>query len=297
MSPRAWDVREALCEVGRRVWQRGLVASNDGNFSFRLDEHRVLATPTLVSKGFMEPDDMVIVDLDGNLLEGTRRTTSEIRIHLNAYRRRPDIRSVVHVHPPHAVAFAIARRALPKCVLPEVEFFLGQVPLAPYETPGTWEFARSIDPWIAHHDVFLLANHGAVSLGADPFDAYYKMETLEQYCRILILARQLGADWNQLDAGQMRALLEAKASWGVADPRAGTEACRLCDPAVPAAEEPVPPPRFTAPLFNGAFPAVSDQPKPSSAPEPSARVHRGAPDRHQIEAVVREVLARVRRGG
>src|SRR5690606_3982990 len=98
---------------------------------------------------------------------------------------------VVHAHPPHAVAFAISGLELPKCILPEVEFFLGEVPMVPYATPGTWAFARSVDPWVDFHDVFLLRNHGAVAIGADPFDAFYKMETLDSYCRILILARQL----------------------------------------------------------------------------------------------------------
>ena len=288
-----YDVREALCEVGRRVWQRGFVASNDGNFSYRLDENTVLATPTLISKGAMRPEDLVLIDLDGRQIGGARRGTSEIRIHLNIDRRRPDVRSVVHVHPPHATAFAIAGIPLPKCILPEVEFFLGEVPLVPYATPGTWEFAHSINPWVDFHDAFILRNHGAVTVGADPFDAYYKMETLDQYCRILMLTRQLGGEWNRLDAGQMRELLDAKKNWGLNDPRAGQVECDVCDSAVPPTIRPLPPAPYTAEPANG-YPMVSDEPKPSAAEAPSAadRGPAGA-NRELAGRIVREVLRRL----
>ncbi|MEO8376932.1 MAG: class II aldolase/adducin family protein [Candidatus Sumerlaeota bacterium] len=217
------ELRGALCEVGRRVWQKNFIASNDGNFSFRIAENAVLCTPTMISKGFMKPEDMVIVDLQGNQIGGSRKATSEIKIHLFIYQRRPDVYSVVHVHPPHATAFAVTQRELPKCVLPEIELFLGEIPLAPYATTGTWEFARSIAPWVENHDAFLLTNHGAVTVGLDPYDAYYKMETLDQYCRILLLAAQAG-DWNRIDFAGMKDLLRVKEKLGVPDPR-GADFC------------------------------------------------------------------------
>ncbi|MBI5154147.1 class II aldolase/adducin family protein [Candidatus Poribacteria bacterium] len=281
----AFDIREALCEVGRRVWQRGYVASNDGNFSFRLGQNSVLATPTMISKGFMAPEDLVLVDLDGSQTGGSRRLTSEIRLHLNAYRRRPDIRSVLHVHPPHATAFAITGMALPKCVLPEIEFFIGEVPLAPYATPGSWDFARSLDPWLDTHDVFLLRNHGAVTLGADPFDCFYKMETLDQYCRILILARPLGGGWNQLSAAQMAELLAAKESWGVNDPRDGLPPGALCTPEVFPRESGRSHYPFAA-QSAVEFPIVTDEPKASTAPPPK-------PVEEDIRAIVEETVRRV----
>ncbi|MCC7391946.1 class II aldolase/adducin family protein [Candidatus Sumerlaeota bacterium] len=217
------ELRGALCEVGRRVWQKNYVASNDGNFSFRIAENAVLCTPTMISKGFMKPEDMVIVDLQGNQIGGSRKATSEIKIHLFIYQRRPDVYSVVHVHPPHATAFAVTRQELPKCVLPEIELFLGEIPLVPYATTGTWEFAHSIAPWVENHDAFLLTNHGAVTVGLDPYDAYYKMETLDQYCRILLLAAQAG-DWNRIDHAGMMELLRVKEKLGVPDPR-GVDFC------------------------------------------------------------------------
>ncbi|GAB4312735.1 MAG: class II aldolase/adducin family protein [Candidatus Sumerlaeia bacterium] len=226
--------REALCEIGRRVWQRGFVAANDGNFSVRLEHGRVLATPTLISKGFMAPEDLVIVDLDGNLIEGRRRPTSELKVHLHAYRRRADVRAVVHAHPPHATAFCIARRDVPRCVLPEIELFIGEIPLVPYATPGTGEVTDSIDPFLAQHNVFLLASHGALTFGDDPFQAYYRMETLDQYCRILLLARQLG-DWTQLDFDAMRRLLKVKERWGVPEHRDQSSYSALC--ATPPAKD------------------------------------------------------------
>jgi L-fuculose-phosphate aldolase len=210
------EVRESLCEIGRRVWQRGYVASNDGNFSFRISENRIICTPTMMSKGFMRPDDLIEVDLEGNQVAGQRKLTSEIRLHLFLYQQRPDIYSVVHVHPPHALAFALTGKPLPKGLLPEVEVNLGEVPLVPYQVQGTWEFARSLEPWARTHNAFLLMNHGAVTVGQDPYDAYYRMETVDQYCRILLLAAQLG-DWQKLDLDSMHKLLRIKEKMGLQD--------------------------------------------------------------------------------
>jgi len=172
------------------------------------------------SKGSLRPEDLVVVDLDGMQVSGTRKATSEIRLHLFQYQQRPELYSVVHAHPPHATAFALARRELPKCLLPEIELFLGEIPIAPYATTGTWEFARSIGPWVTNHDAFLLTNHGAVTAGLDPFDAYYRMETVDQYCHVLLLTLQAGG-WHQLGAEQMNALMVMKGRWGVADQRTG----------------------------------------------------------------------------
>ncbi len=274
-----WDVREALCEIGRRVWLKEYVASNDGNFSCRLDEDRVLATPTLVSKGFMKPEDLVIVSLrDGRQIEGRRQMTSEVKAHLHIYRHRPEVRALVHVHPPHATAFCVARLELPKCVLPEVEIFLGQIPIAPYATPGSQEFAEAITPWLASHWAFLLANHGAITLGRDPFHAYYNMETVESYCRILILARQIG-DWNRIDFRGMADLLKIKERLGVADPRPGDSYASLCQ--------------------SGAYPRVTDEPKlaradshPAPAPAPGAQSPAAPVTEEAVREMVREILRR-----
>lgn len=225
------QAREALCEIGRRVWQREYIASNDGNFSVRLGPDRILCTPTMVSKGFMKPDELPIVDMQGALISGPKLPTSEIRIHLAIYRHRPDVRAVVHVHPPHATAFAVVRRNLPKCVLPEVEVFLGEIPLVPYATPGTQEFADVAVPYLQNHNAFLLTNHGAITVGGDPFEAYYRMETVEQYCRILILAAHLG-DLQQLDMHAMSELLRLRQKLGYVDRRLSQPPPRWCEPGV-----------------------------------------------------------------
>lgn len=275
-------VREAFCEIGRRCWQRQFVASNDGNFSFRLSRDRVLCTPTLISKGFMRPADMVVTDLDGNKVAGGRELTSEIRIHLYIYQQRPDIHAVVHVHPPHATAFAVANRALPKAILPEIEFHSGEIPIAPYSRQGTWEFARSIAPWVLDHDCFLLANHGAITLGRDPYDAYYRMETLDQYCRILLLAGQAGG-WSPLGRQEMDELLALKASAGVPD-RRNRAAGDPCDPDTPPG--PPRPPRDLS-LFTPQETPPEDAPKAGASHWPT-QISAG-----DLHASISEVLRRL----
>jgi L-fuculose-phosphate aldolase len=228
------EMREALCEVGRRVWKREYIASNDGNFSVRLDGDRILATPTMVSKGFMKPEELPVVTLDGQQLSGPLRVTSEVKAHLEIYRVRPDVRAVVHVHPPHATAFAVARKPLPKCILPEIELFLGEIPLTSYATPGTDEFAATLRPFLANHNAFVLTNHGALTVGSDPFECYYRMETLEQYCRILLLAANLGG-WQQISEVQALELLQLREKLGVVDRRLEAGEC-LCSTGVPPSQ-------------------------------------------------------------
>ena len=187
-----WKLREQMCEIGRRVYNKGFAAANDGNISYRLAEDRVLCTPTRVSKGFMKPDDLCIVDLDGKQVSGKRKRSSEILLHLTIMKARPDVRSCVHCHPPHATAFAVAHEPIPKCVLPEFEVFLGEVAISPYETPGGQAFADTVLPYVKDTDTILLANHGTITYGTDLEDAYFKTEIIDAYCRILILAKQLG---------------------------------------------------------------------------------------------------------
>ena len=142
-----FKIKEQMCEVGRRLYNRGFAAANDGNITVRLNDREVLCTPTMVSKGYMKPDDICKVDYEGKQLAGTRKRTSEVLLHLAVYKNRPDINAVVHCHPPHATAFAVAHEPIPKCVLPEVEVFLGEVPIARYETPGGQKFADTIAPF------------------------------------------------------------------------------------------------------------------------------------------------------
>jgi L-fuculose-phosphate aldolase len=214
-----WEAREQLCEVGKWLWQRQYVEANGGNMTYRLGENRILATPTMISKGFMKPDDLVILDLEGNQLSGKRKKTSEILVHLQILKHRPDIMSVIHCHPPHATAFAITgRKLLPKCIHPEQEVFLGEVPIAPYETPGTQRVADTLKPYLQDFNMFLLASHGAVAAGKGILDAYWKIEIVEAYCRLLILARTLGEP-TVLTQQQMGELLQIKKNLGIHDRR------------------------------------------------------------------------------
>jgi L-fuculose-phosphate aldolase len=219
--------RELICEVGRRLYNRGFAAANDGNISIRIAEDRFLCTPTGVSKGFMKPEDLCIVDSNGDQVAGVKKRTSEIKVHLSVYKARKDIMGVVHCHPPHATAFAIAREPIPKCVLPEVEVFLGEVPIADYETPGTQQFADSILPFVHDSTVVMLANHGSLAFAKDLMTAYFNTEIIDAYCKMLILARQLGPI-THLKEKDTRELLEFKKRLGIDDPRLHMEDCDLC---------------------------------------------------------------------
>jgi len=222
-------LKQEICEIGQRVYNRGFAAANDGNISVRIAENEVLCTPTMISKGFMKPDDICSVDMQGNQLSGHRKRTSEVLLHLAIMKERPDIKSVVHCHPPHATAFAVAREPIPQCVLPEVEVFLGDVPITRYETPGGQKFADTILPFVKNTNVIILANHGTVSYGENVERAYWWTEILDAYCRILMLARGLGKV-NYFTEGETRELLDLKAKWGFKDARLepGMENCDIC---------------------------------------------------------------------
>ncbi len=209
------SAKQQLCEIGRRLYSKNFAAANEGNLSVRISEHEIVCTPTLICKGFMEPDDLCTVDLTGKQISGTRKRTSEILLHLEIYRQRSDIQSVVHCHPPHATAFAIAREPIPTGVLPEPDIFLGAVPMAEYETPGSQTFADTIRPFVKQTNVIVLANHGTVSYDANLERAYWFTEILDSYCRALILARQLGRVV-QLPAEKIRELAELRVAWGLA---------------------------------------------------------------------------------
>jgi len=215
MQRNLYSLKRDIVEVGRRVYQRGYVASNDGNISARVDEKRVVITPTGVSKGFMNTDEMVLVDMDGNVLDGQKRPSSEVFMHLRIYNDRPDVNAVCHAHPPYATGFAVAGIPLTKCILPEVIIVLGGIPLAEYGTPGTEEFYQPILKYLQDYDAFLLANHGALTIGKDLFNAYYKMETLEHYAHIAFVATQLG-QVNTLNPEQTQKLFDIRNRMGLA---------------------------------------------------------------------------------
>jgi L-fuculose-phosphate aldolase len=210
-------LRGEIVEVGRRLYARGYVASNDGNISARLDGDRLLTTPKGVSKGFMTPDMMCVVDLEGTKLAGDRDPSSELRMHLEVYRRRPDVHAVVHAHPPTATGFAVAGIPLDRAVLAEVITTLGSIPIADYATPSTQELPDAVRKYITAHDGLLLANHGALTVAADLVGAYYKMETIEHFAKISLVARLLGRE-RLLSREEVVRLQGLRGSYGIAAP-------------------------------------------------------------------------------
>jgi L-fuculose-phosphate aldolase len=222
-----FKIKEQICEIGRRLYAKGFAAANDGNITVRLNDKEILCTPTMVSKGFMKPEDICKVDYQGNQLAGTRKRSSEVLLHLTAYKLNPEINAVVHCHPPHATAFAVAHEPIPKCILPEVEVFLGEVPIAKYETPGNQDFANTIAPYVKDCNTVLLANHGTVTFGPTLENAYFNTEIIDAYCRILILSRLLGRV-NYFSEQKTRELLALKKRLGYDDVRFRDAANPVC---------------------------------------------------------------------
>jgi L-fuculose-phosphate aldolase len=212
--------RQEICEIGRRIWQRGFCGGNEGNHSVRVDEDHVLCTPTGVSKGFMTPEMICLSDMQGNQIDqNTYRLSSEVRIHLALYRARPDVKAVIHSHPSHALAFAMNGIPLPEGIHPEAEVFLGRVPLADYGTPSTDELADTLLPHLENHtNSIIMQNHGVVCFEKSLTEAYYRLEILDNYCKALLLSTQLGGP-SILNHEKMEHLLEIKKQFGIADNR------------------------------------------------------------------------------
>ena len=218
VSQRAEDaLRADIVEVGRRLYARGFIASSDGNISIRLGPDALLTTPKGVCKGVMTPDMMVVTDLAGRKVRGDRDPSSELLMHLEVYRNRPDAMAVVHAHPPVATGFAVAGIPLDRAVLAEVVTTLGSIPIADYGTPSTQELADAVGRYIKAHDGLLLANHGALTLAGEVFAAYYKMETIEHFARISLVARMLGRE-HLLSREEVHRLQNLRSTYGIASP-------------------------------------------------------------------------------
>lgn len=216
--------RDDIVQIGRLVFEKGWVAANDGNISIRLDGERILATPTGMCKGMMQPDDLIVLDRQGRKISGRRERTTEINMHLTIYDLRPDIRAVVHAHPPVATGFAAAGRPLNLALLPEVIIAFGCVPLAGYGLPGTPELTEPMRPLIPKHDALLMANHGAVCYGEDVLQAYFRMETVEHSARIQLVAELLGGP-NVLPRMEVGKLLDSRSRYGVKARASGEPNC------------------------------------------------------------------------
>jgi len=224
MSKTERELRQDIVDIGKLVYEKGWVAANDGNISIRLDADRVLCTPTGVSKGMMHIDDLIICDMLGNKLEGRRERTSEIGMHYKIYELRPDVRAVVHAHPPVSTGFAVAGKPLNLALLPEVIIGLGCVPLADYGLPGTEALTDGMLPYIPKYDAILLANHGGVCYSDEVYKAFFKMETLEHFARITLVAELLGGP-KLLPKLEVDKLFDARTRYGVKAQSAGEPGC------------------------------------------------------------------------
>jgi L-fuculose-phosphate aldolase len=221
-TPELEALKLEICDIGRRLWSRAYVDGNGGNISVRVAKNLVLCSPTLVSKGFMKPEDLALVDLEGTMLAGGKKRTSELLMHLAIYAAQPKAKACVHAHPPTATGYAVCGLQPPSSMIPEMEIFIGQVGVAPYVTPGTHAMGEAIAKEALQHNTILMSNHGVVSWGFGVEDAYFKMEILEAYCKTVLVATQLGQLGhapNTIPSAQMNELMAIKQTLGIPDPR------------------------------------------------------------------------------
>ncbi|MBE6556624.1 MAG: class II aldolase/adducin family protein [Ruminococcaceae bacterium] len=210
------EIKQQICDIGKRIYDKGMVASNDGNISVKLGDNEFLCTPTGVSKGFMTPEYICKVDAEGRVIEANEgfRPSSEIKMHMRVYRERPDVMSVVHAHPLYATSFAIAGIPLTEPIMPEAVIALGEVPIAAYGTPSTEEIPDAVAPYLQSYDAVLLANHGALSFSDSLLNAYHKMESLEFYAQLLYQSKMLGGP-KLLSEEQVLRLYEIRRQFGL----------------------------------------------------------------------------------
>lgn len=210
------DIKIEMCEIGKRVYNRGMVAANDGNFSVKLSDNEFLCTPTGVSKGFMTPEYICKVDAEGNVIEANEgfKPSSEIKMHMRVYKEREDVKAVVHAHPMYATTFAVCGLPLTEPIMPEAVLSLGTVPLAKYGTPSTMEIPDAVSEYLPYYDAVLLENHGALSYADSLMGAYHKMESLEFYARLLYQAKMLGGP-KKLTDEQVKRLYGMRRQYGL----------------------------------------------------------------------------------
>ena len=211
-----YEIKKQICDIGKRIYNRGMVAENDGNISVKISDNEFLCTPTGVSKGFMTPDYICKVDAKGNVIQANDgfKPSSEIKMHMRVYKERPDVKSVVHAHPVYATSFAIAGIPLTQPIMPEAVIALGCVPIAEYGTPSTEEIPDAVSKYLQHFDAVLLENHGALAYSDSLLAAYHKMESVEFYAQLLYQSRMLGGP-KELSHDQVQKLYEIRKKFGM----------------------------------------------------------------------------------
>lgn len=273
-SPAIEAIKERMCEMGRRMWAKGYTDGNGGNLTVRVGDGLVLCTPTLVSKGFMTPEMMSLVDLEGRQLAGTFKRTSECMTHLGIMKRQPAAKACCHAHPPHGTAYAVAKVQPPTCLIPEAEVFLGVIGRAQYKTPGTPENADAVGEVGVNHQAVLMENHGVITWGKDIEDAYWKMENVDAYCQTVLLASMLGKQLTPITGPQAKELINLRKTLGMQDFRENWQECQLCDNSDFQ-------PGFQASAAPAAACSCAHAPEVSTAPDPEA------------EALVRQITEKL----
>ena len=265
-----FEAKKAIIDIGKRMYDKGFVAANDGNISCKVGPNAIWTTPTGVSKGFMTQDMLVKVDLSGKVLLGRTKPSSELKMHLRVYEENPDLMAVTHAHPPVATSFAIAGISLDRPILTEAVLNLGTIPIAHYATPGTYEVPDSIAPYVNTHNGVLLANHGALSWGKDVYQAFYRLESIEYYATIMMYTGNILGRQNELSCGQIDELLDIRKNLGVT--AGGVPPCRDCvtnmQDVVSSAPAPAPAAPAPAPAAPqaGSLPGVTSMVYPGGAP-------------------------------
>jgi L-fuculose-phosphate aldolase len=228
-SPEIEEIKRRMCDIGRRMWEKDYVDGNGGNLVVRVGQNLFLTTQTLISKGFMSPETIALVDFEGRQLAGTYKRTSECMTHLAIYRNQPEARATCHAHPVHATAYAVANVQPPTCMIPEAEVFLGQIGMATYQTPGSPANAEEVGKVAKDHHAILMVNHGVITWGDHIEDAYWKMENTDAYCKTIWIASQLGSPLKTITQSQARELIGLRKTLGMDDKRASWKECELCD--------------------------------------------------------------------
>ncbi len=211
-----YEIKKQICDIGKRIYDRRMVAANDGNISVKISDNEFLCTPTRVSKGFMTPEYICKIDGDGNILQANKgfKPSSEIKMHLRVYKHRPDVQAVVHAHPIYATSFAIAGIPLTQPIMPEAVIALGCVPIAEYGTPSTTEIPDAVEKYLPYYDAVLLENHGALTFSNSLLAAYHKMESVEFYAELLFLSKQLGGP-KEFTKEQIKKLYEVRRAFNM----------------------------------------------------------------------------------
>lgn len=291
-----YQLRQQIVRIGRLLYEKGFISASDGNISARMEPGRILITPSGLHKGFLEPEELLFVDEDGHRVGASTtvsrklKPTSELPMHLEAYRLRPDIGAVVHAHPPTTIALSIAGIPLADCLLPEVIVSLGLIPTTAYATPSSDENVRAIGEFIQNHDALVLQRHGTVTVGSDPMQGFMRLETVEQNARVAFMLAQLGIH-NPLSPDEVSKLLKQREELGLSKPGEAAEFCDVCGVCHTGNDHgPTLRPSRGARWQNGTFQPSNESQMSASRPQALPPINQPSLDPDEIRDLVSQVV-------